>query len=124
REPLHYSPADAGKVIGFFGVGALASIAGGWIGDRYSPRIVLSGALLSVAVLGCLFFRESPSLLTREILTCIYGVTGSAGLYVNLAVYHVKALRTSLSSQGSGMFVTSLYGGAAFGGYFLGAIAS
>ncbi len=45
-------------------------------------------------------------------------------LYVNLAGYHVKALRSSLSSRGSGMFVTSLYGGAAFGGYLLGGIAS
>jgi DHA1 family inner membrane transport protein len=124
RETLHYSPANAGKVIGFFGVGALASIAGGWIGDRYSPRLVLSGSLLSTSVLGYLFFQESPSMLTREILTCIYGVTGSAVLYVNLAGYHVKALRTSLSSRGSGMFVTSLYAGAAFGGYLLGGIAA
>jgi DHA1 family inner membrane transport protein len=63
-------------------------------------------------------------MLTREILTCIYGVTGSAVLYVNLAGYHVKALRRSLSSRGSGMFVTSLYSGAAFGGYLLGGIAA
>jgi DHA1 family inner membrane transport protein len=124
RETLHYSPANAGQVIGFFGVGALASIPCGWIGDRYSPRLVLSGSLLSISVLGYLFFQESPTMLTREILTCIYGVTGSAILYVNLAGYHVKALRTSLSSRGSGMFVTSLYGGAAFGGYLLGGIAA
>ncbi len=120
RETLHYSPINAGKVIGFFGVGALASIPCGWIGDRYSPKLVLSGSLLSIAVLGYLFFQVSPAMLTREILTCIYGVTGSAVLYVNLAGYHVKALRRSLSSRGSGMFVTSLYGGAAFGGYLLG----
>ncbi len=120
RETLHYSPISAGKVIGFFGVGALASIPCGWIGDRYSPKLVLSGSLLSIAVLGYLFFQVSPTMLTREILTCIYGVTGSAVLYVNLAGYHVKALRRSLSSRGSGMFVTSLYGGAAFGGYLLG----
>jgi MFS family permease len=120
REVLHYAPADAGKVIGFFGVGALASIPCGWIGDRYSPKLVLSGSLLSISVLGYLFFQESHSILTREILTCIYGVTGSAVLYVNLAGYHVKALRRSLSSRGSGMFVTSLYAGAAFGGYLLG----
>jgi len=124
REVLHYTPADAGKVIGFFGVGALASIPCGWIGDRYSPKLVLSGSLLSIAVLGYLFFQQSPTMLTREILTCLYGVTGSAVLYVNLAGYHVKALRSSLSSRGSGMFVTSLYGGAAFGGYLLGGIAS
>jgi MFS transporter, DHA1 family, inner membrane transport protein len=124
REVLHYTPANAGKVIGFFGVGALASIPCGWIGDRYSPKLVLSGSLLSTAVLGYLFFQQSPTMLTREILTCIYGVTGSAVLYVNLAGYHVKALRSSFSSRGSGMFVTSLYAGAAFGGYLLGGIAS
>jgi DHA1 family inner membrane transport protein len=120
RETLHYTPIDAGKVIGFFGIGALASIPCGWIGDRYHPKLVLSGSLLSISILGYLFFQVSPSMLTREILTCIYGVTGSAILYVNLAGYHVKSLRRSMSSSGSGMFVTSLYGGAAFGGYLLG----
>ncbi len=121
---LHYAPADAGKVIGFFGIGALASIPCGWIGDRYSPKLVLSGSLLCIAVLGYLFFLPSPSMAIREILTCVYGVAGSAVLYVNLAGYHVKALRRSLSSKGSGMFVTSLYGGAAFGGYLLGGLAN
>jgi DHA1 family inner membrane transport protein len=124
REVLHYAPADAGKVIGFFGIGALASIPCGWIGDRYSPKLVLSGSLLCVSVLGYLFFQPSLSMLTREILTCVYGVAGSAILYVNLAGYHVKALRRSHSSKGSGMFVTSLYGGAAFGGYLLGGLAN
>jgi DHA1 family inner membrane transport protein len=124
RETLHYSPASAGTVIGFFGVGALASIPCGWIGDRFSPKLVLSGALLSSAVLGYLFFQASPSMPMRELLTFIYGVTGSAVLYVNLAGYHVKALRRSLSSSGSGMFVTSLYAGAAFGGLFLGKLAN
>ena len=124
RENLHYAPAAAGKVIGFFGIGALASIFGGWLGDRLSPRLVLSGSLLSIAVLGYLFFLPSLSMVMRETLTCIYGVTGSAVLYVNLAGYHVKALRRTLSSRGSGMFVTRLYGGAAFGGYLLGALAT
>jgi len=124
RETLHYTPKDAGTVIGFFGVGALASIFGGWLGDRLSPKLMLCGSLLSVAILGYVFFMPDLSMLTREILTCIYGVTGSAVLYVNLAGCHVKALKRSLSSKGSGMFVTSLYGGAAFGGYFLGSLAT
>src|ERR1700719_2594393 len=38
RETLHYTPVQAGKVIGFFGIGALLSIPCGWIGDRYSPN--------------------------------------------------------------------------------------
>jgi DHA1 family inner membrane transport protein len=124
RESLHYTPKAAGFVVSFFGVGALASIAGGWIGDRFSPRLSLCGAFLCIAVLGYLFFQPSLSALTREILTCIYGVVGSAVLYVNLAGYHVKSLRASLASRGSGMFVTSLYGAAAFSGYLIGAITS
>ena len=119
REQLHYSPKDAATVIRFFGVGALASIFGGWLGDRLSPKLMLCGSLLSIAILGYLFYTPDYSMLTREILTCIYGVTGSAVLYVNLAGCHVKALKRSLPSKGSGMFVTSLYAGGAFGGYFL-----
>ena len=122
RESLHYTPKAAGFVVSFFGVGALASIAGGWIGDRFSPRLALSGAFLCTSVLGYLFFQPSLTALTREILTCLYGVVGSAGLYVNLAGYHVKALRADLASRGSGMFVTTLYGAAAFSGYLIGAL--
>ena len=124
RENLHYSATDAGTVIGFFGIGALTSIAGGWLGDRFSPKLVLSGSLVCIAVLGYLFFQPSLSMLEREILACCYGIAGSSVLYVNLAGYHVKALLRSLSGRGSGMFVTSLYGGAAFGGYLLGDLAT
>lgn len=124
RESLHYSPADAGFVIGFFGIGALASILGGWLGDRVSPRFVLSGSLLVIAVLGSLFFLPSLGMAARETLAFCYGLTGSSVLYVNLAGYHVKSLRRSLSSKGSGMFVTGFYAGAAFGGYLLGALAT
>ena len=66
REVMHYSPANAGKVIGFFGVGALASIPCGWIGDRYSPRWVVSGSLVSIAVLGYLFYQPSLSMPIRH----------------------------------------------------------
>jgi DHA1 family inner membrane transport protein len=122
RESLHYTPKAAGFVVSFFGVGALTSIAGGWIGDKLSPRVVLCGAYLGIAVLGYLFFLPSPSALTREILTFIYGVVGSAVLYVNLAGYHVKAVRGSLASRGSGLFVTTLYAASAFAGYAFGAL--
>ena len=87
-------------------MGALTLIGGGWIGDKFSPRVVLSSAYLGIAVLGYLFFLPSPSPLMREILTFIYGVVGSAVLYVNLAGYHVKAVRGHLASRGSGLFVT------------------
>ena len=93
RESLHYTPKAAGFVMSFFGVGALTSIAGGWIGDRFSPRVVLSGAFWVSRFWVTCSFLQSPTPLTREILTCIYGVVGSAILYVNLAGYHVKSVQ-------------------------------
>jgi DHA1 family inner membrane transport protein len=123
REGLHYSPKQAGVVAGFYGAGALLSIAGGWLGDRFSPRIVLSSAFFVVAGLGYLCFHGSGSILPQAILTCAYGAVGSGTIYVNLAGFHVKAVRSSLASRASGMFVTSLYATAAGAGYLMGGIA-
>jgi predicted MFS family arabinose efflux permease len=120
REGLHFPPATAAGVYKFFGVGALASILCGWLGDRLSPRVVLSGAFICSAGLGYLFFHGSNSVVAASIMTCAYGVVASSILYVNLAGYHVKAVRGSLASRASGMFVTSLYAAAAFAGLMMG----
>ncbi len=120
REGLHFTPPLAAGVYKYFGVGALGSILGGWLGDRLSPRMVLSGAFLCSAGLGYLFFHSSGSVLAASIMTCVYGVVASSILYVNLAGYHVKAVRGMLASRASGMFVTSLYAAAAFAGLLMG----
>jgi DHA1 family inner membrane transport protein len=120
REGLHFAPPVAAGIYKFFGVGALASILCGWLGDRLSPRVVLSGAFLCSAGLGYLFFHGSNSVLAASIMTCAYGVVASSILYVNLAGYHVKAVRGNLASRASGMFVTSLYAAAAFAGLLMG----
>jgi DHA1 family inner membrane transport protein len=124
REALHYTPKAAGFVQSFYGAGALLSIFGGWFGDRFSPRVVLSASFFAIACLGYLCFHGSPAILPRAALTCAYGAIGSGTIYVNLAGYHVKAVRSALSSRASGMFVTSLYAAAAAAGYLMGGIAS
>jgi sugar phosphate permease len=43
---------------------------------------------------------------------------------VNLAGYHVKAVRRHLAGRASGVFVTSLYVSAAFAGYVMGWVAN
>ncbi len=123
REGLHYSPKTAGVVTSFYGVGALTSIAGGWLGDRFSPRVVLSSAFFCIAALGYLCFHGSHTIVPQAIMTFAYGAIGSGTLYVNLAGYHVKAVRSGLASRASGMFVTSLYAAAAAAGYLMGGIA-
>ena len=124
REGLHYTPKTAGWVTSFYGLGALTSIGGGWIGDRFSPRAVLGGAFLGLAALGYLCFHGVGAVPVQAALTFAYGAIGSGTLYVNLAAYHVKSVRSNLASRASGMFVTSLYAAAAAAGYIMGAIAS
>jgi predicted MFS family arabinose efflux permease len=119
REALHYTPAAAGAVVGGFGLGALGSVAGGWLGDRSSPRQVLSAAFLGAAVLGYLLFHTS-TLAIQVGLSFAWGLVVSGTIYVNLAGYHVKSVRSQLANHSSGIFVTSLYGSAAFGGYLMG----
>ena len=122
REGLHYLPAKAGAVVGAFGLGALGSVAGGWLGDRFSPRSVLGASFLCAAALGYLLFHTSAFAL-QSALSFVWGLIVSGTIYVNLAGYHVKAVRKGLANRASGIFVTSLYGSAAFGGYLMGWIA-
>lgn len=122
REGLHYTPAAAGAVVGAFGLGALGSVAGGWLGDRFSPRYVLGLAFLFAAALGYLLFHASAFAIQLG-LSFAWGLIVSGTVYVNLAGYHVKAVRSSLADRASGIFVTSLYGSAALGGYLMGWIA-
>jgi predicted MFS family arabinose efflux permease len=124
REALKYSPATAGTVMSMYGLGALVSIGGGWLGDRFSPRIVLTGAFLATAALGYLLFHTSGALLEQVVLSFIWGVIVSGTIYVNLAGYLVKSLRSNLAGRGSGIFVTTLYGSASVAGYVMGWIAS
>ncbi len=124
REGLRYSPTTTGTVMSLFGLGALVSIGGGWLGDRFSPRLVLGTAFLFAAVLGFLMFNGSGALLPQLMLSFGWGIVVSGVIYVNLAGYHVKSLRSTLAGRASGIFVTSLYGSASLAGYAMGWMAT
>ena len=123
RESLHYSPTTTGTVMGAFGLGGLGSMAGGRLGDRFSPRFVLSVAFLCAAGLGYLLFHGSRAFAVQVLLSFAWGLIVSGTIYVNLAGYHVKAVRNTLASHASGLFATSLYGSASVAGYLMGWIA-
>jgi len=124
REGLRYSPATAGRVMSLYGLGALGSIGGGWLGDRFSPRLVLSVAFFFAAILGFLMFNGSGAVLPQVMLSFGWGIVVSGVIYVNLGGYHVKSLRRALAGRGSGIFVTSLYGSASVAGYAMGWLAT
>jgi len=124
REGLRYSPSAAGTVMGGFGLGALASLGGGWIGDRFSPRIVLGAAFACAAGIGYLLFVGPPAFWSQLLLSFAWASVTSGTIFVNLAGYHVRAVRRALFDRAAGIFVTSLYGSAVGAGYSMGWIVS
>lgn len=124
REQLHYTPAATGAVMSFFGFGVFASIFGGWLGDRFSPRLVLAGSFIGAAILGYLLFSGPTGAVAQSALSFAWGFVVSGILYVNLAGYQIKAVRTSLAGRATGIFVTTLYGAGAGAGYIMGGIAA
>lgn len=124
REQLHYSPADTGVVMSVFGLGVFASIGGGWLGDRFDPKRVLSLSFMGTAVLGYLLFSGPTGMLAQVMMSFAWGLIVSGVLYVNLAGYQIKAVRASLTNRATGVFVSTLYGAGAFAGYFIGGIAA
>ncbi|UIF89697.1 MFS transporter [Cupriavidus sp. UYPR2.512] len=123
REHLHYTPSDTGRVMSIFGCGVFASIFGGWLGDRFHPKLVLSLSFAGTGLLGFLLFSGPTGILVQSVLSFVWGLVVSGVLYVNLAGYHIKSVRASLTNRATGVFVTTLYGAGAFAGYIIGGIA-
>ena len=58
RDALGFTPKQAAGAVSFYGLGALLSLLGGWLGDRYDYRKLLFFSLLISAVAGGLLFTE------------------------------------------------------------------
>ncbi|MFX0590959.1 MFS transporter, partial [Glaesserella parasuis] len=95
REHLHYTPADTGRVMSIFGFGVFASIFGGWLGDRFHPKLVLSLSFVGTGLLGFLLFSGPTGIWVQSALSFAWGLVVSGVLYVNLAGYHIKAVRAA-----------------------------
>jgi DHA1 family inner membrane transport protein len=123
REYLHYSPADTGRVMSIYGLGALASIGGGWVGDRFPPRLVLGFSWPAGAIIGYLLFNGPGDFLVQAALSFAFGVVFAGTIYVNLAAYHVRSVSGALSGRAAGVFVSSYYTAASIAGYTIGWLA-
>jgi MFS family permease len=120
REQLGFTPAETGTVMSIFGLGALASIGGGFLGDRFPMRRVLVASLLAQALVGWLLFNGPDSFAAQAVLAFAWGVVAAGTIYVNMAGYHVKAVSGELAGRASGVFVTSFYTAASIAGYTIG----
>ncbi len=106
-----------------YGLGVLASVGGGLVGDRFPMRPVLAVSFLIAAGIGWLLFNGPADFAAQAALAFVFGVAFSGAIYVNLAAYHVKAVRSELSGRVSGIFVTSFYAAASIAGYAIGWLA-
>jgi MFS family permease len=120
REQLHYTPGQTGFVMSFYGVGALLSLTGGWLGDRLPPRVMLSVSFVLTGIVGYAMFHGGGAIPLQAFLSLCWGLIASGCVYVNLAATHVKCVNGALAGRATGMFVTSMYGAAAFSGYTFG----
>ncbi len=120
REQLHYAPADAGRVMSIYGLGVLVSLFTGWLGDRFSPRLVVSLSFLLASAVSAMLFNGPTDFATQAALSFVLGATFSGTIFVNLAAYHVKSVMANLAGRASGLFVTCVYGSATVTGYIIG----
>jgi DHA1 family inner membrane transport protein len=120
REHLHYAPADAGRVMSIYGLGVLVSVVSGWLGDRFSPRVILGTSFLIASAIAVLLFNGPTDFAAQATLSLVLGATFSGTIFVNLAACHVKSVSADLAGRASGVFVTSLYGSATIAGYVIG----
>lgn len=120
REQLHFAPTGIGRVMSAYGLGVLVSLATGWLGDRFSARVVLSSSFLFAAGVCALLFNGPASVVAQAAFSFVLGATFSGTIFVNLAGYSVKAVTDALAGRASGIFVTSLYASATVAGYLIG----
>jgi MFS family permease len=123
REQLHFAPPDAGRVMSVYGLGVLVSLFTGWLGDRFSPRLVLGLSFLVASAISALLFNGPTDFATQAALSFVLGATFSGTIFVNLAACHVKSVAANLAGRASGLFVTCVYGSATVAGYVIGWIA-
>ena len=120
REQLHYAPPDAGRVMSIYGLGVLVSVISGWLGDRFSPRVILGLSFLVASAIAALLFNGPTGFAAQAAFSFVLGATFSGTIFVNLAACHVKSVSADLAGRASGVFVTSLYGSATIAGYVIG----
>ncbi len=121
REAVGLTPKEAAMCVSFYGLGALLSLFGGWLGDKFNYRKLLFISLIVSAAAGWFIFTPlGKSIVAHTILSFVFGAAISGMVYANLSAGLIKSIVSEKASQASGLFVASLYIPAAFAGYPLG----
>lgn len=114
---LGFNTNQAGLAASMFGIGAMAGIPAGWLGDRYSTRAVNIIALLGSMLSGGLLFNINGGIATQTALSFLEGAFASGFLYTNTYSLIQRSAPSGAIGKASGLFVASLYIPAAVSGY-------
>src|ERR1700721_286369 len=109
----------AAPLMSCFGIGGLTSIGGGWLGDRFSAKALLSVAFFIASIIGYLLFHGITGFVALAAAQIVWGAVGGGTLFVNVATYFTKAVQLPLAGRAAGLFVTAFYGAGAVSGYIL-----
>jgi MFS family permease len=117
QEKLGFSTEQAGFAASMFGLGALAGIPAGWIGDRLNQRNVMIVVLLAGSVVGWLLFNGPTTPAAQNLLSFAEGALASGFMFVNIYSSMQRAVRPHMIGRASGLYVASFYVPAALAGY-------
>ncbi|UVJ41331.1 MFS transporter [Arthrobacter sp. CJ23] len=119
---LHVSTGEAALALSFVGIGGVAGLFGGWIGDRINQRTLLMVSLVVMAVIGVLIYVVQASFVWQCVFACLMGIFGTGVFFPNTNSAIQRAVRPHQVGRAAGLFVTCYYGSAAFSGLLFAAL--
>ena len=119
---LGVSTGESAVALSFVGLGGLAGLLGGWIGDRINQRTLLIVSLAVMAVLGVLIYQVQAPFAWQCVFACLMGVFGTGVFFPNMNSAIQRAVRPHQVGRAAGLFVTCYYGSAAFSGLLFAAL--
>jgi MFS family permease len=122
---LHFTHQQAGFAASLYGIGAIAGVPAGWIGDRVGKRQrwVILGALLGTMITLYLMFEVATLPWQQDVLSCLQGIFGSGFLFVNIYAFTQRSARPEYAGRASGIASSAHYLPAAFAGLLFGELA-
>ena len=119
---LGVSTDQSALALSFVGLGGLAGLFGGWIGDRINQRTLLIVSLVVMAVIGVLIYGVRASFPWQCVFACLMGMFGTGVFFPNTNSAIQRAVRPHQVGRAAGLFVTAYYGSAAFSGLLFAAL--
>ncbi|AHK35878.1 hypothetical protein OPAG_06724 [Rhodococcus opacus PD630] len=119
---LHFSTAQSALAMSLVGLGGVAGLLGGWLGDRVNQRALLIGSHLAISVIGILIYQVQATLGWQCLFAFLMGVFGTGFVFPNSNSAMQRAVRPSQVGRGAGLFITSYYMAAGFSGLLFAAL--